>query len=508
MKKAFSLLITLMILALPLAGTAESMAAGSFFQKYLEEGQRQVVDFSLQLGDGAQSMLGDETGSMVQELLNAMKIELAAQKGENKAQGALRILMNDQLAADVVLAVGEKGLYGASSFLGDKILMLTPEQVKNLAEQVLQQMVDEGQLTQEQLDQLKGAAASFSGDPEAFLSSLIGSPDLQGLMEAFQGVVSQNPEITAVEEVPEGVTIDAKMRMSLVLSKEGMTRVTTELAKVLYSMPVIRKSLTFAAQQNGQEAPSEEQLITALNRIPEVLEGDLPLDLYMNETGDQMQFLSDFQVKSGETTTPVSANVLIEMAEAAPHLAGTIMVGTEDTSATVFRGDMRLTGADGGQVMDMDISTDITENGETYTALQENIHMTFASGENDINVNADVTVQVKQDASSDPVTVSYTASFGQKDLGDHAESNTMVTFAIDGLGTILTVTADGRTDMAEAWITVDEAVQPLSMSPEEQEILMGEIQQSAFSGMIMLLNSLPSSVQSLILQNADALTGQ
>ena len=503
MKKMLACLTALLMMVLPALSMAEGLsvlsAGQGFAGKYLAEGQGHTVDISLELGDFALSNMDEQTRGIVKELMDALKIELESQKNGSDLQGALRILLNDQNAADVVIAMGEKGLYAASSFLGEKVFMITKEQISKLAESQLDQMVAQGTLSQEQADQLKAALNGTAGSGEDLIASMFGSPDFQPLLSALQELVSTPPAISAVEEIPEGVTIDAAMKMTIVLGKESLTKVTTELAKLLWSFPVVQQIANASAANNGAEPMTEEKLTEALNRIPAALSDDLTLDIYADAAGQQIQALSDLEVTANGQTVPIHVNELVEMKENGAHVHTLVRVAGAENPATM---DMDLNVAVEGTetAVDMDLLMQSGEGDQAAEMMRETMRMTVSRGETENAFTMEMSARAAQNGSGEPMTVRFTANGTEKDLGDHAEENAVITAAIDGLGDVLKVTMNAKTDLAEAWIIVDDAVQPLSMTQEELQQLSGELSGSAMGGLMKLVGLLPANAQTLVFQ--------
>ena len=415
---------------------------------------------------------------------------------DQQAQGTVRLLLNDENAADVVVAVNQDGLYATSSLIGSAIVQVTPAQLKQLANQLVQQMIEEGQLTQEQWDALKNAYKAFRADPEGFLASLVGEPDFSGLLTAVYGLLTFDPTPVEVTEKPEEVTIDAKYVMTIPLSKEGLKSVTTELAKVLWSMPVVQKVAT-VAKVNDQPL-TEESLTGLLNLFPDALAEDLVIDVYLTEDGNTAQALSDVKLNAEGTEAEEKVNFILETLEAGMHMVWNVQVLAEEEFT--LAGDMTVTETAEGGEMTYDVTATAKQGDVEFTPLQENVKAVWTEGENQKNLVLDVIAKAAEEPGAEAIGLIYHVEDEERDLGDHAEETVTVAVAMDGLGDLVTIKAEAKTGLAEAYIITEDAVQPLDMDEEALEAFTGEVLQNAMVNLFGLISKLPESVQPIVMQ--------
>jgi hypothetical protein len=501
MKKILSWILALLMLTLPVLGAAEAPAAedvsaalagSSFSAKYLMEGQRSVSDVTVEPGIVLLSLIPEDYQQAVQDLLAALKIELTGQAVDKEAQGTLRLILNDKDAANVTLALGEQGIYAASSFLGDTIVQLTPEDLQKLMDQATQQMVASGQISQEDLDKLKAGMSN----PEELISSMIGNPDPSALMTAVLGLV--NPEdikSAEVTELPEDVTIEATEEMTLVIRKEALAKVTTELAKLLWSMPVVQQ-LGEAAAQNGGEPLTEEKLIAGLNKIPEVLAEDLTVRMYTTKEGNPTQILMAPKILKDGKETEMKFSAITEMLDDGVKISWTAGMPQEGTDL-LLSGDLTLNQAEKGGTLTYLVTADVTRDGETYRIIDMNCGMKWTAEEALRTLDMNYTATILQEPGAAPMTFAFTVASEEKDLGDHAEETAKVDVTIqDAL--LMTLNVNTKTDMAEAYIISEDAVRPAALSEEEMQSFTQSLSTNATSGLLQLLTALPESAQTMV----------
>ena len=130
-----------------------------------------------------------DQAALVKELLNAIGFRVTFQTAENQAQGGLALLLGGDEAVNAKVAYADKNLYAASNLLGDKIVQVTGPQVKQLVNQLIDQAVADGRISQENVDSLKKFYREFREDPISAIMKLIGQPDFQPLMAALQSFV-------------------------------------------------------------------------------------------------------------------------------------------------------------------------------------------------------------------------------------------------------------------------------------------------------------------------------
>ena len=504
MKKFLSVLLAALMLMLPVFSMAETAAEtlpalsnGGFAAKYTAAGQRLVTDVSFKLGDGLMGLIPADAQAPVQDLLAAMKIEAVGQSSDSMSQGALRILMNGENAADITVAAGENGLYAASSFLGDKVLQFTPDQIKQLLKMAADQMVAEGTLTQEQLDALVNGLQALKEDPLGTLMGLIGNPDPSGLMAAVGQLMNQEPTVEEVTELPTNVNFMAKNVITMTVGKDALKNVTTELGKFLWSMPGVQKLADFT-KVNG-EAMTEESLINSLNSLPDALAEDVIVRIYVSENGvTPMQIIADLKIQNGENTIPMTCSIYTESAEGQQKISVSVSAAEDEKNRAEMTYDVVIEGDEAKGGVNIVADFVLTQDGTDSAPMHEEIAATWDRQETVETQKADILARIQPDGAEAPVTIQYQIVREDKDLGDHAEGLMTANVAMEGMGDLFALTAESKTDLAEAYIITDSAVQPLGLSAEEQQTLLNEISQSAMMGLVKLMTALPESVQPIV----------
>lgn len=501
MKKILSLMLALLMLVLPLAGMAESAAliSDGFASKYLQEGQQMVYDLSVEPGNFLLANLPEEATQPVTDVLNALKIEFVTQSSEIGGQGSLRLLMNDADVADITVAMADDGLYATSNFLGGKIVKLTTEQLNQLSEQMMQQMVEQGQITQEQLDSLKESIASFQQDPQAAIASMFGDVDAGPLMAAAsEMVVMGAPE--EVTEIPEEVTIEAKYVMDVTVKKDALKNVTTEVAKLAWSMPIVQQ---IASAANSGEPLTEEALTEKLNSVADALAEDINAKVYMTE--DQSAYFIDAPIELNKGSLLVRCEVA--NTEDKVHVAWIMaMVDSENKQNVIVTGSEDVTTTENGGLLTYALSVNVDEDGNAenmYEAQNILMNVSWTNQESVKHNTVEYTMKIQQSADAEPFTVLFTLQSEEKDLGDHAEDTTVIAISVgsgEEIYDVCKLNVNAKTAQAEAYIISSDAVEIMSLSEEELNAFTQEIYPSLMGGVIGLMQSLPESVQPFVSQ--------
>ena len=275
MKKVLAILTALMMALMPVMSLGEQMGLSDLQKmnpalKYMKEGQEYTAEVTIEVTEMLLNLLGipAEIQAGIQELLSTLAFRATAQTADGLAQVGLALMARGEEALGIRAAYGEKSLYVQSAaLLGDEILQFTLAQLKEAAQQMLEGQISAGSVSQEQLDSVRNFLQLMRDDPQAAIRKLVGEPDLQGLQSALAAYPTIG--VQPLTEKPESLPW-ASMEVRIPLQKEGLTAITTEIAKVIWNMPVVQKIST-------QAQLTEEKLVSGFNKIPNLLAEDSEL---------------------------------------------------------------------------------------------------------------------------------------------------------------------------------------------------------------------------------------
>ena len=501
MKKLISLILAMLMLALPVFGTAEVAADAaeqeyveygaelSFFEKYLAEGQREVATCAVIPLDGLKALIPDEqTQQIVIDLLNAMKFQVSAQSTDSAAQSAFRILLNDENALDLVFGVSESGILISSNLIGNKTVLATRDEISAL----LQNSVPE--------DQQEAVTGMLNGlqDPQGLMAALIGEPDATALMAALSKAVDlDNMVPEEVTEAPEGFP-EAAYVVTIPVSREALIEVAEEAAKLVWTFPVVQQIAPSATVGDGTPL-TEESLTAELKKLPEALAEDPTVKVYLDAAMASMMLTVEAKTAADGQEGTMDFGLKMETMEESVRVSLDSFV-TQNGETVRMTGTVDVTPSETGYAMKGEIAESVTNTEGSTDVLSATFDGAASAAETVKEQSVNALIRVTAEAGAEPTGVTIASSSKEEDLGDHAEKNTSVTVGLENVGDLVTIVSERKTDMAEAWLTAEGAAQVLSMSEEEQNAFLQEVTTDLQIALMTIITKLPESVQPLVLQ--------
>ena len=510
MKKIIAILLAMLMLALPALGMGEgigSMAnqaanySRQFSAKYLLEGQQREVEFSLQPGEGLLNVLPEELQAPLRDLLQVLSVQVTGQTAERMAQGALRLKMSGETVADVIGALdGEsRNLYAASSLLGDgtTVLRITPAQTKGLLNRLGDELVSRGYITQDQLDMAKRGYRALRNDPAGTLTSLVGQPDFGPLMEAIQALTNSPMEVEEVTEKPDDLIIEPTMVLYIQVEKDTLQRLATEAGRLLWSIPAIQKLAAFVS--TDARAITEETLVNKLSALPNSLTDDVGIRLYIDESGQAYQLQAAAPVERNGQPWTEYTDLLLDMREETPGILGvTSIIGEgEDPLVVSARYSMELTRKADGLSVEAGLEVSRSQGEEQTYLVVESVQADLTRTEDRHSMTMDMAASMLNPSTGEPLDFEWRIVSEERDMGDHAEGESSATLTVNGIGEVMTVNTAFRTDLAEAYIVTENALEPLG-NAEDRAALEEMVQNVPSTLLVQLLPLVPDSVRTML----------
>ena len=502
MKRGFSLLLALLMLALPvfsLAETADSSAPFTvpglrnpdFAGKYLAEGQAKVTTVSFATGDLLPSLLGEEMAGPITDLLAALSFQSKHQSSGEESQASFALQLNGEDTLCGTVATSKEGLFATSNLLGEEIYQLTNEDLKTLGEQFIQSQVEQGKLSQEMVDSAKEWFTTFQNDPQAAILSLIGEVDLTGIQASLNTFLA-SLSMGAVTEAPEKLP-DATTMITVPLKKADLSALMEEIAKVIWNMPIVQKLAPSVTTSSGTPL-TQESLTAGLRKFPDALAEDTELRIYTGESG-KIYLTLPMKLTAEDKIVDTAFEMLLSV-EAEGFTMDWVMNAAQENEKVVLSGNFVMA----GNHLDYTVTADVTEaDGQTWRPIEEIISADIVSEETSFSINANITARIVSEAGAPATGLVFTVSKLDQDLGDHAEGTASITVSLENMGELLTVHVAEVTTMAEAYIDNAEiAVKPMAMSPEEQTALVEKIQGNLQLTLVTALQKLPASVLQIV----------
>ena len=158
----------------PKAEAIQSLMNSNFAAKYLAQGQEMTVEYGVKIGDAAASLLPEQVAVPVKDLLDVLTVRQTVQAAGGMVQTGSALLLNGETATEFRAAADRSGAYFNTSLLGDKVLKVTPAQLKEVFKAALESFVNNGKLSRETADSILSALSLMKNDPAAFLQKAVG----------------------------------------------------------------------------------------------------------------------------------------------------------------------------------------------------------------------------------------------------------------------------------------------------------------------------------------------
>lgn len=479
MKKTFALFLSLLMLAFPVLGSAATM--DGILAKYTDQGCEVITDISFQIGSEIQQLIPEDVRGIVDDLLNALSFQFRHQGIDDMEQDGFSLILSGKDALRFDVAAAPQGVYASTSLFGDRIFALSSEEIASLLKQVTHQLVENGILTEEQLSEIIQMVQSAIADPAGFLSSMIGEPDLTGLLTVLENMIGRIAidEDTAPEAFPEGVT-----SVRITITPEDMHALATESAKLIASLPAFDTLSRLLSL-------TEDSLTKALCEISDIFASDLVITVWLNEDGSALYLTAAIQLKGDDGhTIQENETMLVRVTDNGVQVSFNV-TGTDDESEVVR--------------MSLDCTVAGNEFNGTYeiTAEEQTLRTVFSGNASETDTTFGLTLDTtSQFLDNDESVAGIWVNLAEKasDEGDHATANVVCSIGLEGTeDALLTITANSSTDLAEAYIISDEAIYPLSLNEEELNELASSLQLDATLGLLNVLSSLPESCAPVVL---------
>ncbi len=492
MKKILSLLLSLLMLALPVFSCAESAATSYSIQdvymrapttRYTAQGQEEITTVTLSAGEGLAAFIPDEsTLTAVKDLLDALTIQLKTQMTEGNMQGGLGLLLNGEDAVNLLLSSTPNGLFATSNLLNGQIYGLSNEEFGQLFEQILQSATQNGE---------GGSLETITLDPNAMLADM----DMTALQESFTALLA-NVKAEEVTEAPE-VLPEATQLVTITVKKADLVKCFEEVGKFIFSIPSFRQILAMSSGVEEKDLDTAP-MVADITSVAESVKDDFDVYIYTDATGTSQY---------GNTVIPISP-VEGEDAELEKHLDVEYL--NRNTDGTQFfqvllstivadsAQSLSLTSqtTDGALAVDCVISQ--KEGEEVSTPVSIHYEGNYSVTEEKCAATI-LTTFLMQVAPEQFITLSSVDEYENTDMGDHAESSENVTISIEGLGELLSIRRSSVTGLAEAYLNENaDVIHPMAMTEEERTELGQSLITTLQTSLITVLTKLPESVLTLM----------
>ena len=286
MRKLFSLLLALVMLALPVTGLAASPA--EMLDAAWAEGKTLSTTVSFDMGD---LPLDEDTMTVVKDLVCALGFR-AATDPSGKTQFALTLQNQDALA--VACEPAEDEFYLNTAFLAGGTMAFTVEEAQVVVERLLDMMCEASGMSESEAAEMKAAfTTGFAAGYGSVGAADAEMPEMD--MSALMGVVAQltaSMETGAVTEQPAEVCDQGASYVKATVTPEMVKEILTAVSDMIKTNPEAMESLRSADVEwelNGRDVSVDEFLNGFPTEAADELKasyGDIPVYVVLSAEGE------------------------------------------------------------------------------------------------------------------------------------------------------------------------------------------------------------------------------
>lgn len=489
MKKLTSLLLALVMLALPMAGLASS-PADLFSQA--TEGKPYKMEGKLSWGN--LSLLDDASQSIVKDVVDAISFTSFSQ--ENQGDFALQLSGNDVLTLST--ATQGEDTYLFSNLLGGTIAYNEAESAV-LLDHLMQLAVAAEMMTQSDVEQTRAAIQEALAQAESTTTTSDVNMDTDALVKWAEGFASRITTEEATQQ-PKNSDPAAKV-LTFTLTGEDLTEVYTILFDSLKDNEAFISGLSSANVTLEGQPMTTEELVALLPDIAKVagdaVEGDVPVTVYVDAEDKPVYGTASITMKlenEGQTAT-ITMDMdytRLTVAEGETHSFNIVAQDPEkdgiSLSATVLDND-KLTIVSG--------SIGAIEDGVTTPALGLDLRLEKEYGDTESELGMEAVLTIVSEG--EEITLGLDMEAETKVIGEDVTYEGVVDLKLLG-EKLLSLKLTGTTCEAAPSIVTADAVRPGQMSEEEFSTYATEtIIPALQNALVTLVQSLPASVLSLMM---------
>lgn len=481
MKKILSVMLAVIVLALPCVSMANEQVDLLMLQKALQT----TITFS---DANLLPLVGDEqTAAVINELINVVGLRCTVQQADAEsmqANMAFTLSGADAFKADVMM--NKTGMYLASNMLGQDVLSFDYQKMMDMFQDMKDQMIEEG-VSEAQLSQMIDMLKKMqSGEyfNQAMVKNDLDDMQLTNTTAVLEKLLAK-AQPADVATAPEGCDTPASAATLTLTGKEAaelMNAMLTDFGATKFGGAYL-SSLESSLASFGENAMTLDDMI---QKISEVYENDIVYTFYFNAEGEAVAVTVACTLNDSDKTD-------VKMV---------ILFKAEGEKKTVTL-NMDLTGA-----QKMNILFTLTEESENNVAFDCTVSegdtadvrvygTVVEAEENDVDhVTVDVYVTVPAEGPEAGVRVLVDVMANDDDI---TGTTLIKILPLSGEAPYVTLSVVCElVDMLPA-VSTENTVDILSMSDEEIQAWTESITSSAQLELIKMIQMLPPSVLSLVM---------
>lgn len=490
MKKLTAMLLALVMMTLPMLGLAAS--PDEMLQAAVDAGRPLKVEG--QLNYGAIPGMDAEVETIINDVVDAIGFTYTEQ--ENQGSFALKLSGNDVLTFAAASEGGET--YLSSNLLGGTVAF-NGEEGKVILEYLLNLAVSSGMMTEDELAEIKASLAQAAAQMAAPAETMdIEDMDLTGLMNVAMELAAkvQTGEVT---QQPKNCDAAASV-LTFTLTGEDVTKLYTEIFKLLQNMPQFTEALKSAdtLNINGENVTPEEfvaKLPEMAGEIGKMIQGEIPVAIYMDEAGEPVYgTLAMTMAAEGDTVTMDMNYARLTVNEGVTHAVNVIAKDNNNEGASVSVNGLTSEKKDIVNVAVASLKGDVAE-----PVVNVDVTVEKEYGETESEEDVLVAVTIVDSDSKEEISFAVEVETEAKLVGEDVVYASDIDVSAMGIEEILCIKVTETTGEAAESIVTADAVRPGQMTEEEFNTYVTEdVANSAMNALMGLIQNLPASALSLV----------
>lgn len=488
MKRWLAALLAALLLALPLAGLAES--PDELMENALDAG----FTLETQISFSTQNLpFSEEVNGPLSDLLNAGSIyQLISREGRNAF--ALQLSGKDAFRADWELT--QNRLYFQSNWLGTDVISFNGEELETTVNRMLQLFGGAAGVTLEDIE--KQLEALFSQE------DWVSIPDDSNQLLDFLEGLSERVEVSDVTQQPRNCD-PAETVYSLTLTAEDIAQyyeIAFSMMRNNQGMMNLLQQMNFTATLNGESMSVTE----AMDRFPEMIReqaenfGEIPVEIYLDSNNQPVMVTSTMSYATNGSTITMPLVITrqttidgigwalnVELAQDDVALAGiTLSYLADSQTMDVFSLAVvaKQEGADDVEMLSV-----------SYLAEKE-------YEDSQAKLNANLTFSFRPQVDQDPLQLTLTSSTDAAFDGESASLNSVANLFLTGEEEpIFTLTRTTGSIEAPASLSEGNVVTPGTMDDTEFQTFLNQELATLSASIPKALQLLPQSVLQILLSN-------
>lgn len=491
MKKLLSLVLAVLMLALPLAVQAE-------------EGRANCVEITFVPGTLGEALGLGELTPAVNDLLNALGFRFYGQPNKDGVQGGAEVVLQGNPVLKLDVAVNGEGAYAASNFLGEDTLAFSKDELIAVLDTMAASAAEQGATETDlaQINEMKQAVSqSFEmySDPKAW-DKLFDEDEFELDEDDFANAIAYLTPVMERAKVREATEADQRDDCDKIANIVEITMTGKEMGEY---MGVVMKDLS--ATKFGQSfeqgltsgGMTMDELLNEMNATFEQID-EIPMTIGLDAENELALISCKIHFKANEETSAPELDEEILVLRKTDGDVENVTVSVEatgDDSATVLvTVNVADTGDDQGQVI-VEVAVAETPEDEMQTIVQVRGNWMVVE-ENDLEkVNASFEAAILDGETM----TGFGMVIKAEDVSEEESHGSVQILPLDSESPYLTINVNVYTADAMDAVNTENAVNLLTMSEEEQEAWAAKLESVVKLESIKMIQSLPASVLSLMM---------